>query len=227
MINVVLIVAILIIVAGAVNGWRRGFIKSIFSTFSLIVSIVLAVQAMPYIADYLADTQLYTMVYNGVEGIFDDRLTQVEEDVSQQTETINELEILPDALKDMLISNNSSDIYDALGITQFSEYVASSITSLIMNGISFLLAFLIIYIIIRLIGKALDLISRLPVLHSFNKIGGLLFGLFNGVVHLWIVFVIVTIFSGTEIGQYILVQINQSEILSYLYNNNYLLTLIQ
>ena len=72
----------------------------------------------------------------------------------------------------------------------------------------------------------LDMLSRIPVVHGLNKAGGFVFGLLNGVVYLWIAFIIVTIFSTTSWGQYIFAQINDSVILSFIYNNNYLLVLL-
>ena len=46
--NIVLIVAVIILIASALAGFGRGLVKSVFSTFALIVAIVLAVQVMPY-----------------------------------------------------------------------------------------------------------------------------------------------------------------------------------
>lgn len=72
----------------------------------------------------------------------------------------------------------------------------------------------------------MDLFSRIPVLNGLNKIGGFIFGLFNGAVYLWIACIIITIFAGTGWGQEIFAQINDSVILSYIYNNNYLLSFL-
>ena len=72
----------------------------------------------------------------------------------------------------------------------------------------------------------LDMMSRIPVVNGLNKIGGFIFGLLNGVVYLWIACIIITIFSATAWGQYIFAQINDSVILSFIYNNNYLLELL-
>ena len=72
----------------------------------------------------------------------------------------------------------------------------------------------------------LDMLSRIPVINGLNKIGGFIFGLFNGAIYLWLACIIVTIFSTTQWGQYIFQQINDSVILSFIYNNNYLLQLM-
>jgi len=73
---------------------------------------------------------------------------------------------------------------------------------------------------------ALDLISKLPLLNGVNKTAGLLAGLLHGLVIVWVFFLIITVFGGTKIGQQALEMIGESEILSFIYNNNLLLKFI-
>ncbi len=80
---------------------------------------------------------------------------------------------LPD-FKDMLKSNNNMEMYEALGINEFSGYISNYITCLILNGISVIIIFLILFITIRIIGCMLDLFSRIPVLNGLNKLEDLL-----------------------------------------------------
>ena len=224
--NIVLIVAVVIIIASALAGLGRGLIKSILSTFALIVAIVLALQIMPYGTKLLKTTQLYTTINESIQSAFEDKLEVATEGVGQQMDAIDQMEDVPDFIKDLLKTNNNADMYEALGISEFSEYVSNYITCLILNAISLVVSFLVIYIILWIIGCMLDMLSRIPVVHGLNKAGGFVFGLLNGVVYLWIAFIIVTIFSTTSWGQYIFEQINDSVILSFIYNNNYLLVLL-
>ncbi len=224
--NIVLIAAIIILIASALIGFGRGLVKSVFSTFALIVAIVLAIQIMPYGTRLLRQTPIYTNIYNSIQSSLDDQLQTSAEGVSQQMEIIDQMENMPDFIKNLLKSNNNTQMYEALGISQFSEYVSNYITVLILNAISLLVCFLIIYIVLRIVGCMLDMLSRIPVINGLNRIGGFIFGLLNGAAYLWIGCIIVTIFSSTGWGQYIFAQINDSVILSFIYNNNYLLQLM-
>ena len=141
-------------------------------------------------------------------------------------EAIDQMDGMPEFIRDLLKTNNNADMYEALGISEFSEYVSNYITCLILNAISLVVSFLVLYIILRIVGCMLDMMSRIPVVNGLNKIGGFIFGLLNGVVYLWIACIIITIFSATSWGQYIFAQINDSVILSFIYNNNYLLELL-
>ena len=69
-INIVLIVAVLIVLASAFIGFGRGLIKSVFSTFALIVAIVLALQIMPYGTKFLKTTPLYTNINDSIQYVF-------------------------------------------------------------------------------------------------------------------------------------------------------------
>lgn len=224
--NIVLIVAVIILIASALAGFGRGLVKSVFSTFALIVAIVLAVQVMPYGTKLLRTTPLYTSINDSIQASLEDQFQVAAQGAGEQMEAIDQMDNLPDFLKDILKSNNNAEVYEALGIDQFSEYISNYITCLILNAISLIVCFLVIYIILRIIGCMLDMLSRIPVINGLNKIGGFIFGLFNGAIYLWLACIIVTIFSTTQWGQYIFQQINDSVILSFLYNNNYLLELM-
>ncbi|MBB5266081.1 putative membrane protein required for colicin V production [Catenibacillus scindens] len=224
--NIVLIVAVIILIASALAGFGRGLVKSVFSTFALIVAIVLAVQVMPYGTKLLRTTPLYTSINDSIQASLEDQFQVAAQGAGEQMEAIDQMDNLPDFLKDILKSNNNAEVYEALGIDQFSEYISNYITCLILNAISLIVCFLVIYIILRIIGCMLDMLSRIPVINGLNKIGGFIFGLFNGAIYLWLACIIVTIFSTTQWGQYIFQQINDSVILSFIYNNNYLLELM-
>lgn len=224
--NIVLIVAVIILIVSALAGFGRGLVKSVFSTFALIVAIVLAVQVMPYGTKLLRTTPLYTSINDSIQASLEDQFQVAAQGAGEQMEAIDQMDNLPDFLKDILKSNNNAEVYEALGIDQFSEYISNYITCLILNAISLIVCFLVIYIILRIIGCMLDMLSRIPVINGLNKIGGFIFGLFNGAIYLWLACIIVTIFSTTQWGQYIFQQINDSVILSFIYNNNYLLELM-
>jgi hypothetical protein len=55
-------------------------------------------------------------------------------------------------------------------------------------------------------------------------LGGIACGAVHGLMILWILCIVVTIFSWTQAGQWVIAQINEDALLSFLYDNNYLLT---
>ena len=163
-INYVLIAAAAILILSVIIGGVRGFIKTFFSAFSVIIAIFLAVQIGPYLGKVMQKTPIYTSISESIEEKLDARAEAGAEKVSQQIEAINSYP-LPDSLKEALIENNNNQIYEALGVNQFNQYVASYMACLIINALSFLIVLLFSFIILKIIEVSLDLISKLTVLN--------------------------------------------------------------
>ena len=170
-INYVLIGAMAILLIAIIVGGIRGFIKTFFAAFSVAIALFVAVQAGPYLGKVLQHTPMYTMISGQIEEKLDAYSEAQAEKVSQQIEEINRYP-LPQYLKNALIENNNNQIYEALGVSQFNQYVASYMACLVLNSVSFLIVFLLAFIILKVIEAGLDLISKLPVLHGINVLGG-------------------------------------------------------
>ena len=81
---------------------------------------------------------------------------------------------LPDVVQNVLASNDDAQ-NNMLGVSEFRhKYIADSVTGIILNAISFVLVFVGVSIIMRIIIRCLNLLSRLPVIHTMNKMGGML-----------------------------------------------------
>ena len=77
-----------------------------------------------------------------------------------------------------------------------------------------------------IISKTLDIISKLPLINGLNKTAGLFVGFIHGIVMVWVGCIILTALSSTKFGESLFILINESPILSSIYNNNLLLTFI-
>ena len=191
----------------------------------IVFSLFIAMQIYPMVSKQLQKTFIYNELNEHVsEALFKDTESDLNR-VTDQIDTINGLP-LPDSIKKYLVENNNSQIYDALGIYDFEAYVSGYLTCLIINAISFVGVFLLMIVLLKIIEGCLDLVSKLPVLNGINKIGGILIGVIKGFLILWVVCIVVTIFSGTGWGKYIFDSINRSWLLGLIYNNNYLLLFI-
>ena len=222
-INYVLIVAAAILLIAIIAGGIRGFIKTFFAAFSVAIALFVAVQTGPYLGKVLQHTAMYTMISGQIEEKLDTYSETQAEKVSQQIEEINQYP-LPQYLKDALIENNNNQIYEALGVSQFNQYVASYMACLVLNAVSFLIVFLLAFILLKVIEAGLDLISKLPVLHGINVLGGVVCGMIHGMIILWILCIVITVFAWTGPGQWISAQINANPLLSFLYGHNFLLS---
>jgi len=150
---------------------------------------------------------------------------QTEIPVAQQVELLENAPI-PKAMQQYLLQNNNSEIYQLLGVDKFVDYVANYIAYGITNGIGFLISFTLATIIVKIILYAVDLLTSLPGISFINALGGLLLGGVQGILWIWVFFIIVTVLCNTAIGKSLLSAIEGSTILSYLYDKNQLLQVI-
>lgn len=222
--NIMLLIIVIILAVNTLIGLKVGFIKTVFSLFSMLLAITLTTWISPLVNDFMRGND---KIYNTITSKVDQFLSMDDEEVksNEEIETIEGLR-LPQSLKDSLIENNNKEIYKALAIDNFKDYINNYLAGVIVNALSFVITFFVIMAFLWALCIALDLISKLPLLNGVNKTAGLLAGLLHGLVIVWVFFLIITVFGGTKIGQQALEMIGESEILSFIYNNNLLLKFI-
>lgn len=133
---------------------------------------------------------------------------------------------LPRIMKDKLLENNNSVIYEQLQVHSFVQYLSAYITQIILRAIAFLGSFVIALIIMKLILYVVELLTQLPVINGMNRLGGAVFGAVQGLFWIWVVFLIITLSCSTEIGGRLMEMIYENAILQWLYNKNYFLQII-
>lgn len=222
--NWLLIVVAVILIGYAFNGRRRGFIRTVFGLFSTIIALMLTVWISPVISKQLQEN-------NKVRGFVIEKVEKVinfkdqGDKVSEQVEFINKLP-MPKAIKHTLVENNTVDVYKAMAVNSFQEYISNTVARIIINAAAFLIVMVIIMIGLALLCEALNIISKLPIINGLNKSAGLLAGLIQGIVIVWIGCIFLTVLGGTKLGKNIFELIDENTFLSIIYNNNLLLNFI-
>lgn len=224
--NWVLIVVAAILLGCMLNGRRKGLIKTIFSLFSVIVALLLTTVVAPVISAQLQSNEsLMSYVEDKVELAMDGYLDAAGEEAegdSGQDELLHNLP-LPKAVRDMLVANKTKESYEALAVDNLQAYVVKYVTGVVINAGTFIVVFLVINLALIILAHVLDIISKLPVLNALNKTGGAIIGLVEGLLLVWILCIMLTIFSSTDFAKEAFAQINENQLLSYLYSNNLLL----
>lgn len=222
--NWLLIVVLIILVGNSLIGMRVGFIKTVFSLCSLGVALILTIWISPIVNDYLKENE---KINNGItSGI--EKMLKFEDDVTETSKQISLIEELklPQSIKDSLIENNNTEVYEELAISSFKEYISNYLAGIVIKAMAFIITFMAFTIILWVISAALDLLSKLPLLDQANTMAGLLAGLVHGLVIVWLFFILLTVFGSTGFGQKALQLVGESQILSMIYNNNFILGFI-
>lgn len=98
--------------------------------------------------------------------------------------------------------------------------LAESTAHLIVNGLAFVITFVLLSILLRIAVGLLDGLFRLPVLSMVNRLAGGAIGAVQGLVILWVFFLIVFLIWNTEIGAQALAMIQENPVINWLYNCN-------
>ena len=143
----------------------------------------------------------------------------------EQTEMIQNLPI-PEFLKNLMLNYNNSEGYRKLNVNNFTGYTVQFFANVMLNIVAFIVTLVVVQLIIWTIMTALNIFSRLPIIHLINQLGGLIVGMLQGLFAVWMLFLVIAIFSGTEIGMMLMNMIVQSPILKPVYESNMFLKII-
>lgn len=84
--------------------------------------------------------------------------------------------------------------------------------------------FIILYTAImmgmKVLINSINILAKLPVLKSMNRLCGFAIGLVEGVLVLWIIFAIAVAVAKTPPGQWVEAKAMENELLTFLYKNN-------
>lgn len=231
--NKLLLVVAAIFIISVIVGYVRGFLKIALSLAITIASIFLVTAITPHISGWIQEsTSVAETVQSKLMEMFEmssgtsaDMLSAIETSREQQISLI-EGAGLPSVLQEMLLENNNNEAYEALGVTNFVDYIGAYITKLIADIIAFLVAWIAVTIIARVLMTVIGIVGKIPVIGGVNRIAGGVVGIGIGLIIVWILFVLVTLLYNTAIGQACMKDIADSQILTKLYDGNVLMKFI-
>lgn len=219
--NWILIAALAIIAVLGFIGLKKGLIKMVFSLVSTIVALLVAMLFSPVVAGMMKSN-------DAIVGFFDEKISAIidftseeaEEDTESEQTSLIEALPLPETFKETLMENNTAESYISMQAKNFEEYVCRQITNVIINAIAFVITLILAIIALAILCNALNLLAKLPLLKQINAAAGLAAGVAEGLLLVWILFVILTMFAGTEFGSEAMGMIAENPLLDFLYKNN-------
>lgn len=122
------------------------------------------------------------------------------------------------------------EMFSVLVAAVAASILAPYVNSMLKKDIplmAFLIAYLVLWLALKYVCAALDLISKLPIINELNKAAGILAGLFRGIFMVWILFIVITVFRFTEWGAAALEMVKANRILGELYQSNLILKLAE
>ena len=129
---------------------------------------------------------------------------------------------LPKILQKNLTVNNTEEAYQYLAVDTFAEYVSEYLARAIINGLSYLIAYALANLILRVVMLILDMIAGLPLISGANRLTGGVVGVAKGIVFIWIALLLLTILCSSDIGKKGLELVEKDSVLQVLYKHDIL-----
>ena len=232
--NWVLILVLAILAGYTLTGFAKGFLKIVYSLVSWIIILVFVVCATPHIQNYLKnDTDIYNKVVAYCEEAIREQAEQEMEENGGDVSALTENELfaaIAEKLPEDLLENIKEQTDEITGelIENYGLYdkTAVALADLLLQGVSTLAAMIAGAIVSALISVVLGFIAKLPLIGFANKVLGLVAGAANGLLIVWIAFYLVAVLCATQLGGTIITHIYASEFLTFLYENNLVLSIL-
>ena len=103
---------------------------------------------------------------------------------------------------------------------EVNHRVAIYLTGIVINSGTFILVYFLLSTGLYILGRVLNIISKLPVLKELNSMGGGIAGLFQGLVIVWLIFTLMAVFIDKPLVQAGMEQIEKNMFLTLLYKSN-------
>ena len=208
------IVIVAIIALCLFLGYRRGLTGSLLKILSFVLAIVIA---------FILFKPVSNLVINHTN--WDDSLkTSIEQFITEKTSTPEEKSSLPQVIVDYIDETMAQSVNEAKEVA--IENTAQSVTNLIVNSGVWIAVFIIARILLIFIKFITALIAKLPVIKQFDKLGGILYGILEAFVILYVLLAIISFIAPMINNAEFIDALNKSFIGSMLYNNNILLKIL-
>ncbi len=205
---VVIGIMLLCIIIGYVRGLTGSLIKILSFVLSIIIAFVLFIPISNFIIN---NTKIDDNLEQSMREIIikEDEGTNEKEMPETITEYINsQVEQAADSAKETIVDNTAREV---------------SVT--IVKAGTWIVLFIVARILLILLKFITSLIAKLPVIKQFDKLGGIIYGILEGLIIVYVLFAIIS-FASPVINTSLPNTIDDSYVGSMMYNNNLLLKII-
>lgn len=207
---------LVILILSIVFGFKKGFLKTLTGLLALVLSIVLAIALYPHATKIIMKTPVYDAVYQNTFDLIEPPQT----DVGVLTEFgIGKLN-LPKSFTEQLEEN----------VDQTSETIAETVANMVATAavklVSMLAVFLLVRLLLFLITAMAGFIKKLPLIGWGDSLLGALFGLFRGLLIVYVLLAFVTFAASMAPESASIRAIKYSKFAKVLYHDNVILDFI-
>ena len=197
-------------------GYKKGLIKVALGLVAIIVSILIALIFYRPAANFIInntplDNIISENIYNKIKDVDFNNITAEEKEKNQI------LKIADKQIKKALEESRDNT----------AQYVSDSLTRTIIEGISLIGLIIMLRIALLALNLLSDVVASLPIIKQFNKSGGILYGIIEGLFIINLIFAILYILNPIVSNSKIEQMVNQTKLSKLIYQNNVIITAIK
>ena len=194
-------------------GYKRGLTGSLLKIVTFLLALIIAFILFKPVSNFIINnTKLDENLESSIKSMF----LEVEENDTSSN--------MPTAMTDYINKVIEDAADDAK--TAVVETAARDVAISIINLGVVIVVYIIARIILIFVKGIASLITKLPVIKQFNKLGGIIFGLLKALVIIYVILAIISFVSPVITDSGVIDAINQSFIGKGMYNNNILLEIV-
>lgn len=251
--NFVLIMVLVIFGGCFYMGSRKGLVRTVFGLFSSIVVLLAGTVISPIISNQLRNND---KIFNAISTRIEKSLENYGKNGKRDEQSVDKKktkgkkskgkknrelinaddiyvpyklltgnqaveEIITDILKNEHIKKAREDVQK-----EVNHRVAIYLTGIVINSGTFILVYFILSVGLLVLGKVLNIISKLPVINELNRMVGGIVGIFQGLVIVWLIFTLMMVFIEKPFIQEGMRQIEENAFLRILYESNIIAKII-
>lgn len=186
-------------------GYKRGLVKVAFKLCTFFIAIILAFMLYKPVAKIVIEN---TNIDETIE-------TKITDKILPEGKTDTDEVDLSESLPTIILKNSENTV----------QSIAKSCSNTLIETASLVLIFIVAKIVLKFVTALADLIAKLPILKQFNKLGGTIYGIIEGLFIVFLGFAVISLVA-PMLDASVLDAINSSTLGSICYNNNILLKII-
>ncbi len=217
------IIIIAIILICIFFGYKKGLVGVAVNILGFIIALLIALILYAPISNFIINhTPIQTTLENAIKGTVTSYVIKEDENKTEEN-TDNSPKVVTDYINGFIekekqhVEQTEREIIDNV-----SKTVSSNLIKIAVGIVVFLVA-KIGLIFVKALAK---IISKIPIIGGFNKLGGAIYGLLQGALIIYILFAVISVFAPTMEKSGLLETINSSKIGSSMYNDNIILKII-
>lgn len=193
------LILLAVLAVSAIIGKIRGLIRSVMRLVTFVASVLVGILFTPAVSSWL---------FEHFKGFFSGQIYSFLSNQMQNKNPADFFAALPENVTSIAnrFGISASDLADKFNaealehsadhaIHTVSEYMADPVAALSSKVVAFLFLFLVTFVACTVIAHLLNLVAKLPVLHTANALGGLLIGAVFGLAWVWILCVALNLLS--------------------------------